>query len=98
LPGESGCGKTIGRTILKLEEATSGRIRFTGADITHHTAGEMRKLRRHVPNAIAHVNACMFAARCRNSRQATAHSEAVLGPAPEHGLPLRHAPGTFFLG
>jgi ABC-type oligopeptide transport system ATPase subunit len=58
LPGESGCGETIGRTILKLEEATSGRIRFTGADITHHTAGKMRKLRRHVPNTIAH--ACLL--------------------------------------
>ncbi len=39
LVGESGCGKTtVGRTILKLEEATSGAIEFGGADITHHSA------------------------------------------------------------
>src|SRR5690606_9602284 len=47
LVGESGCGKTtVGRVILHLEEATSGSIRFEGADITHSTSRNLRDLRR----------------------------------------------------
>ncbi len=49
LVGESGCGKTtVGRTILRLEEATGGTIRFAGVDITHHSAQAMREVRRKI--------------------------------------------------
>jgi peptide/nickel transport system ATP-binding protein len=47
LAGRSGCGKTtVGRTVLKLETATEGTIRYAGTDITHCTAKDMRELRR----------------------------------------------------
>ena len=46
LVGESGCGKTTaGRTILKLNEPTSGKLIFEGEDITDFKPGKMRPLR-----------------------------------------------------
>ena len=43
LVGESGCGKTTtGRTIIGLEKATSGEIRFEGKPVTLQSANERR--------------------------------------------------------
>jgi ABC-type glutathione transport system ATPase component len=46
LVGESGSGKTtLGRLLLRLEEATSGSIRFEGTDITHLGGTALRRIR-----------------------------------------------------
>jgi oligopeptide transport system ATP-binding protein len=44
--GESGCGKTtLGRTILRLYDPTSGVIFFDGKDVCHLAGEALRKLR-----------------------------------------------------
>jgi len=49
LIGESGCGKTtLGRSILRLINPTSGNVYFDGTDLGKLNAGELRSMRQHI--------------------------------------------------
>ena len=49
LVGESGCGKTtLGRTIMHLESATEGSIRYRGKDISKLSRRDLKKLRKEI--------------------------------------------------
>jgi peptide/nickel transport system ATP-binding protein len=80
LAGESGSGKTtVGRLVLRLEEATEGIVRFDGADLADLSPTELRKMRRRMQLIFQDPMASM------NPRMG-------LGEAISHGLRI-HSPG-----
>ena len=49
LVGESGCGKsTVGRTILRLQDATAGSVSFDGSDFLALDSASLRQARRKI--------------------------------------------------
>lgn len=49
LVGESGCGKTtVGRTMLRLTEPTSGAVEFDGVDVFKLRGSELKEMRRNM--------------------------------------------------
>ncbi|MCM3782591.1 ATP-binding cassette domain-containing protein [Neobacillus mesonae] len=49
LVGESGCGKsTLGRSIVKLEDVTAGKVLFEGRDLAPLPLSEMRGIRKDI--------------------------------------------------
>jgi peptide/nickel transport system ATP-binding protein len=49
LVGESGCGKsTLGKTILLLEKASAGKIKYRGKELTTLSTSEIRLLRKEI--------------------------------------------------
>jgi peptide/nickel transport system ATP-binding protein len=47
IAGESGCGKTtLGKTLIRLLDATEGKILFDGEDVTDVTGDELKAFRR----------------------------------------------------
>jgi oligopeptide transport system ATP-binding protein len=82
LVGESGCGKsTTARCVLRLDEASEGKIIFKGQDITHVKGKELRALRRHLQIVFQDPNESL------NPRFTT--QRTLREPLFLHGLPNR---------
>ncbi len=77
LVGESGCGKTTaGRAILRLYDATGGRILFGGRDITTLRGEELRRIRPRMQMIFQDPQACL------NPRMTV--SSIIAEPLDEH--------------
>jgi peptide/nickel transport system ATP-binding protein len=79
LVGESGCGKTtLGRTILRLEEPTSGLISFKKQDITNVSNKDLRALRKDMQ--------IIFQDPYSSLNPQITIGEAIMEPMRVHGL------------
>ncbi len=77
LVGESGCGKsTAGRTILRLYDATAGRILFGGQDIAKLSGEDLRRTRPRMQMIFQDPQACL------NPRMTV--SSIIAEPLDEH--------------
>jgi ABC-type glutathione transport system ATPase component len=60
LVGESGCGKsTLAKIILRLEQATSGRVIFDGVDVTHLSRQGLQPFRRRIQMVFQDANSSL---------------------------------------
>jgi len=82
--GESGCGKTtLGRTLLRLYEPTSGQILFNGKDITKLKGAELKEFRRNAQMVFQDPHTSL------NPRMTIA--ETLLEPLKEHNYDIKDA-------
>jgi peptide/nickel transport system ATP-binding protein len=82
--GESGCGKTtLGKTVLRLYEPTSGRILFEGKDVTKLKGRELKEFRRNAQMVFQDPHTSL------NPRLTIA--ETLLEPLREHGVNVDNA-------